>query len=458
MNTGADYVPSHPHRFRAALFAAAFCALAAAASAGSQTRWMREHPDVSWNYLRSWEARHQWLTPRREGRLLFQKERPEEARRALEEAVRQGAEDGETLYELGYCRRVLDGVGEGSLECFSRAASWFEVNDPAHPYFFNSLYLAGDTLSGQGNNREALARFEKAAELDPGNGTVLLRIALCRRRAGDPAGALRALENIAPEDEAAGPAAVLGAVMSIETGRPELAERFLSRVPADAETLYLRGRLLQDRGDRTEARRCYEQALEVDNGYREALISSANLAYAEGDLALARDRFRKLTEIEPETPRWHFNLGVVFSEMGKPEEAAEEWARAGGFDPEQREASRDAGIFEEARRLQETGQAEAAAELYRRILDDEPFFIAARYNLAISLAAAGDAGAALREYERLLRIDEDYAPAHLNFAILAEAKGMNRDAAYHFRRYLALEPESPQAELVKRRLRQLRGW
>jgi len=43
-------------------------------SASAQTRWMKQHPDVSWKYLARWEKDHQWLTPARIGKLHFQKQ------------------------------------------------------------------------------------------------------------------------------------------------------------------------------------------------------------------------------------------------------------------------------------------------------------------------------------------------------------------------------------------------
>ena len=62
-------------------------------TASAQTRWMRLHPDVSWNYLKEWEKEHRWLTPAREGKILFQKHRVGEARTLLEQAVAEGSDD-----------------------------------------------------------------------------------------------------------------------------------------------------------------------------------------------------------------------------------------------------------------------------------------------------------------------------------------------------------------------------
>jgi tetratricopeptide (TPR) repeat protein len=139
-----------------------------------------------------------------------------------------------------------------------------------------------------------------------------------------------------------------------------------------------------------------------------------------------------------------------------------------------------------AAELEETGQLEAAADMYRAVMAaegprPEPCFLLAellyrmgdlcaareRYYMAIELdedyvEARANLGCVLAEqehrelavaaFEGALRYHPDYADAHYHLARTFDELGRREDAEEHWRAFLALAPDSPWADHARSRL------
>ncbi len=444
-------------RTLAGVFWAVFLAFGPVRPVSALTPWMRKHPEASWNYLKNWERRHEWFTPRREGRLMFESERLAEAEAFLERALAEGGADGALFYELGYCRWATGRPAE-AFELMGKAAAWYAGNRPGHLYHFNSLYLRAGYLEETGRPEEALAEYAAAEALSPGSGALLLKMAGLNLELGRTEEALSGLGRIPPEDPGAAAAAALAASIHFEKGDLEQAARELARAGEEPFALYLSGQISARRGDPGSALALYDLALKSDPDLRGARIAAANLAYSEGDLGGARARFLELVRREPGEARWRYNLGVILREAG--EGGSEEYLRqARELDPSLAAVSvpvsETSTLVSELLRSGDFGEAE---RISRFQLEEDPFRVPARFNLALALQGQGRVGPAILQYERILRIVPDHAPAHLNRALLALERKDSAAAARHFRRYLDLDPGSPQEAEIRLRLRRLRGW
>ncbi len=434
-------------------------------AARAKTPWMRRHPDVSWRYLERWEREHQWLTPAREGRLYFQKYEVGRARELMEQAVAEGAEDGKLFYELGYSCRV-EGDDRAALGYLDRAAQMLARDDPGHLYHFNSRYLAGLIREELGDEAGALADYRAALRIRPEVAPLRYRKAYLLFRRGETAAARAEVERVLEREPDSGPALFLAGLFALEEAEYPAARQYLERALAagadPAPVHYGLGYLALQRGRPGEALDRYESALAADPGHRDALVALANLSYREDDLERARQYFRILAEREPDRARWHYNLGVVYRDLGFDGLSERSLAEARRLDPElvtrERIAVEASAPFLRAGELLEEGRPRPAIDLYREVLAEDPFFLPAHFNLAVAYRRAGEGRRASRQYERLLRIDPDYAPARLNAGIIAVEFRDRPAAARHLRHYLRLEPDSPQADLVKRYLREMRGW
>jgi SAM-dependent methyltransferase len=95
-------------------------------------------------------------------------------------------------------------------------------------------------------------------------------------------------------------------------------------------------------------------------------------------------------------------------------------------------------LFNAAQAAIDAGRQDEAIRLYTAWLEqsDSPLRYAARFNLAVSLAASGDAASAEREYRRVLDEQPGFAPARQNLVALLEQTGRPDEA-----QLLRLAPE-----------------
>lgn len=431
----------------------------------AQTRWMRLHPEVSWKYLERWEQEHQWLTPAREGRIHFEQHEVGRARPLLERAAAEGAADGRLFYELGYSCRV-QGDNDAALENLLKSADLLSREDPGHLYNFNARYLSGLILEERGDEEAALVRYSEALELRPEVSALRYRRAYLLSRRGEAAVGRREMDKVLEREPDSGPALFLAGLLALEADDYSAARGYLEKaLAAGVETApvhYGLGHIALRREEIPEAFRRYESALAADPGHRDSLVALANLSYREDDLARARKYFELLAERESGQARWHYNLGVIYRDLGMDDRSRQSLEEARRLDPEllarQRLAAEASVPFARAGEKLEEGKYREAIELYREALAEDPFSTPAHFNLAVAYRRMGQGRRAFRQYGRLLRIDPDHAPAHLNAGIIAIDFRDRPSAAHHLRRYLQLELESPQAELARRYLREMRGW
>lgn len=451
---------------RKGLIALLSLCFAAPAFSAPMTRWMRLHPDVSWNYLKKWESTHQWITPGREGRELFRVGDIAGAQKSLQAAIAGGSDDGRLYYELGYCRQA-EGKTEEAADCYRKAIARLSVQAPGHLYLFNAHYLLGAILEEKGENDAALSEFDRALALRPDTPALRYRKAIIYREQGKLDAAVNEVEAALKADPNLPPADYLLGLLRLEKEDWAGARGYFEKAAAGnvevAASRYCLGYIAFREGRTDEAVASYRAALQADANQKEARIALGNIAYEQERLPEAEEQFRALSALEPDVARWHYNLGVIYRDEEKLDLSEKELARARELDPNlsfRKEVPGGLkGLSGQAARLYAEGKKEEAARLYRQALLEDPFYLPARYNLAIIYAELRQTSPAIREYGRVIRIEPDYAPAHLNRGILLYRKNRRSpDAAYHFRKYLDLEPTSSQAELIKIYLHEIQGW
>ena len=453
-------------KMRKGLIALILMCLASASQAAPMTRWMRLHPNVSWNYLRQWETKHQWLTPSREGRDLFQKGDIAGAKKSLEAALASGSDDGRLYYELGYCCQA-QGDPARAMEYYGQAIPRLARQAPTHLYLFNAHYLLGALYEERRENDQALAEFDQALALRPDTPTLRYRKAIIYRALGKPDAARAEIQAALKSDPSLSPANYLLGLLYLEKEDWAGARGYFDRAIAGkvevASSRYCLGYIAFREGKIEEAIAEYRAALAAEPAHLETRIALGNIAYEQERLPEAAEHFQALTALEPKNARWHYNLGVIYRDQEKLDLSEKELAQARSLDPNlafRKEVPGGLkGLSGQAARLYAEGKKEDAARLYQQALLEDPFYLPARYNLAIVYSDLGQAGQAIREYGRVIRIEPDYPPAHLNRGILVYRKDRRSpEAAYHFRKYLELEPKSRQSELIKIYLHEIQGW
>lgn len=331
-----------------------------------------------------------------------------------------------------------------------------------------AMAAAGDTLG-------ARSVVERAIVAGQADGATYLLCGELSLKLGDGAGAVRCLDTaLAKEPNNAAARALLGEAFirlgATEKGLAEL-DAAAAANPAELAPLRRAGRLLEGLGRHREALGRYAQVLAAAPRDTEALISTANVHLALGELDQARTIALSLVGTPAQESIGQYVVGRIALVQRQNEEAVLSLARATRLDPRHgaawaalaeaylalndgtkaREALARAAALPGAdsrvlRRLADLesragGHAPALAALERAIAL-EPADPELRLAQARTLAALGrwhDSGNAAREAQRML--PKSVEPLLLA-ADAAHRQGKNGEAIETLKRALALNPDS----------------
>lgn len=107
----------------------------------------------------------------------------------------------------------------------------------------------------------------------------------------------------------------------------------------------------------------------------------------------------------PLKDRIHHNLGFVYVNQGRLNEAIGEYLTALKINPEFVDAYNNLGVA-----YFKQGQIDDAIKSFQTAIELKPDFSDARNNLAIAYYNQGKTQEAMKEYEILMRIDPNYVP------------------------------------------------
>jgi superkiller protein 3 len=240
----------------------------------------------------------------------------------------------------------------------------------------------------------------------------------------------------------ADPTLVLGyyqrAVAFIDLHRGSEAEADLKRVielqPGFARAHRGLGRLLLDQGRTDESKRAFARALELDPKLAGVRIDYASAMIKSGDAAGALSQLDAAIANGEATALAHALLGVAHERLGKIDEAFAAYGRALEMDPN------SAAAREGRARLYETqgDVAKAIADYtvaYRAVLSPEVALKLARLH-----ARAGQAQAAIQVYRRLLLERDDFA-VRIEMAKVMLENGQGEEAAKEIAAVAAIRPK-----------------
>jgi len=137
----------------------------------------------------------------------------------------------------------------------------------------------------------------------------------------------------------------------------------------------------------------------------------------------------------------HYNLGIVLSEQGEPDQAIEHYRQAVALRPDYAEAHYNLG-----RLLVNLGQLNDAVAHYERAVAINPADAEAQNNLGVTLFGMGHAENAIAHYQKALEIRPDYAEASCNLASALIAKGDLDGAIARYTACLAAVPDQEEAQ------------
>jgi Flp pilus assembly protein TadD len=139
-------------------------------------------------------------------------------------------------------------------------------------------------------------------------------------------------------------------------------------------------------------------------------------------------------------PLAHGNLGIVYAEKGRLDDAIAEYKKAISIEPRYAEGYNYLGTA-----YAEKGRLDDAIAEYKRAITIKPRYAEVYNNLAIVYANKGRLDNAIAEYKRAITIKPRYAKAYNNLGIAYVNKGRLDGAISAFKKTLTIEPYNANA-------------
>jgi putative PEP-CTERM system TPR-repeat lipoprotein len=415
----------------------------------------------------------------------------------------QNTEQGPTPSELEAVRKSLQDKDYAQA---GEAASRLIARFPKDPGLHN---LLGVVYLNQSKDAAARSEFQQALQLQPNYVTALLNLAQLDLKAGNKEAAAERYRQILKQDEGQLVALLGLASLAEQDGRPEEALSWLEKAWEKNPTSIQTGvGLVNQYLLRNQNRKALELAERIHGAYPDdpaAVLTLGRVQMVNGDTTNALANFRRLTELQPQSPEawqwWAIAQGVakdyqgamaamdkalalksdylpsllakveLQQRMGHPAEALEGarnletrfpaessvYKLEGDIQIQQQNFAKAAAAYQTAYDKSPTGQAalalseaqrlagdqEAALGTLRKRLATAPNEASVRLALAMYLEQLNRPTEAIPEYEQVLKQNPNNAIALNNLALLYNKQGDARSLKYA-EQAAKLAPEQPQ--------------
>jgi protein O-GlcNAc transferase len=193
-------------------------------------------------------------------------------------------------------------------------------------------------------------------------------------------------------------------------------------------------------GDLRRAEELYRQVLEIEPGNMDALHLLGILASQVGNYNVAADFIKRAIVLDGSVPQFHLNLGNVLQAQGSLSEAISSYRTALRLRPQFPEAHNNLGTA-----LRTIGDVRGASQQFQEALRLQPDYADAHYNFGLALYEERALAKAIGHFREALRLRPDYAEAHLNLGMALQAQGDLTTALASFAEAARFNPDNADA-------------
>jgi len=287
-----------------------------------------------------------------------------------------------------------------------------------HPESVDGLANYGAALAHEGSFEEAIAQYEKALRIQPGNPQVQLNLALSFYKTGRYSEAKDRFTVLAPLLPPFSPqhrqVSFLLADCELRLGQYKAAaerlEPWEKRAPDDLTLAYLLGTaLIRDHQTERGAMVLDRILRRGDSAEAQLLMGTAKLNSL--DFTGARDEFEKAIRLNPALPEAHASLGLALLGLSQADAAESAFHKALELDPHNFTAALQSGIL-----ARQNHRYEVARVLLEKSLRLRPGDSGVRYQLALTAVAMGRTDEGRSALEALVRDEPKFVEAHVSLA------------------------------------------
>ena len=162
--------------------------------------------------------------------------------------------------------------------------------------------------------------------------------------------------------------------------------------------------------------------------------------FQQGRLDEAMAQYQKALALQPDFSEVFNNLGSVLLQQGRLDEATAQFLKMLAINPDSADAHYNLGNA-----LFRQGRTDEAIAHYQKALAIKPDFVEAHNNLGNALLQQGRLDEAIAQYQQTLALKPDYAEAHNNMGSAMFQQGRLDEAITHFQKALAIKPDYAKA-------------
>lgn len=211
----------------------------------------------------------------------------------------------------------------------------------------------------------------------------------------------------------------------------------LSLKPNDPETMVNLANTYSFLGNFEASFKFINDALRIDEQYRDAYVLKGSNYRIIGDLDLALSSYQTAVQIDPDFFMGHIQIGYLLTAMERHELALEYYENASEIDPESLEA-----WYGIAKSHQDLGNYDLAQTVYRKILSLEPSFYISYFNQGfIKHYYVNELDSAEYYYNLSLDVQPEAVRSWHHLGMLYFQQGRKADAARSFSEALTLNPD-----------------
>ena len=168
-----------------------------------------------------------------------------------------------------------------------------------------------------------------------------------------------------------------------------------------------------------------------------------NLGMVYGELGRYQDAveaLKRAIRIQPDLAEVHYNLGNAYQRLGRYQDAVEPYKQALRIKPDYAEVYDNLGAA-----YGKLGRWQDAIEAYKQAIKIKPDYADAHYNFGNAYGKLGRWQEAIESYKQAIRIKPDLVEAHYNLGVVYSSLGRSQEAVESYKQAIRIKPDYAEA-------------